>query len=124
MRLCVLETAFVQNCRPNTKASDTLVGRLRKAVPAFIYLSIYFFIFILFYLFNSFFFLLECLWSAKMFRIEGQLAFTKPHLFGQFIFHQEPVLDQTMTNLQQNTIGLNSLILIAFYSKNDLSKLS
>ena len=34
-----------------------------------------------------------------MFRIEGQLAFTKPHLFGQFIFHQKPVLDQTMTNL-------------------------
>ena len=26
--------------------------------------------------------------------------------FGQFIFHQEPVLDQTMTNLQQNKIGL------------------
>ena len=41
-----------------------------------------------------------------MLRIEGQLAFTKPHLFGQFIFHQERVLDQTMTNLQQNTIGL------------------
>ena len=59
-----------------------------------------------------------------MLRIEGQLAFIKPHLFGQFIFHQEPVLDQTMTNLQQNTIGLNSLILIAFYSKHDLSKLS
>ena len=39
-----------------------------------------------------------------MLRIEGQLAFTKPHLFGQFIFHQEPVLDQTMTNLQKNTI--------------------
>ena len=35
-----------------------------------------------------------------MLRIEGQLAFTKPHLFGQFILHQEPVvLDQTMTNL-------------------------
>ena len=33
-----------------------------------------------------------------MLRIEGQLAFTEPHLFGQFIFHQ-PVLDQTMTNL-------------------------
>ena len=41
-----------------------------------------------------------------MLRIEGQLAFTKPHLFGQFNFHQKPVLDQTMTNLQQNTIGL------------------
>ena len=51
--------------------------------PAFIYLSIYFF-------------LLGCLWSAKMLRIEGQLAFTKPHLFGQFIFHQDPALDQTM----------------------------
>ena len=59
-----------------------------------------------------------------MLRIEGQLAFTKPHLFGQFIFHQEPVLDQTMTNLSQNTIGLKSLILIAFYSKHDLSKFS
>ena len=44
-----------------------------------------------------------------MLRIEGQLAFTKLHLFGQFIFHQEPVLDQTMTNLQQNTIGLKFL---------------
>ena len=44
MRICVPETAFVQNCRPNTKGSDTLVGRLRKAgmYPAFIYLSIYF----------------------------------------------------------------------------------
>ena len=67
--------------------------------PAFIYL---------FYLL-FFFFLLECLWSAKMLRIEGQLAITKLHLFGQFIFHQEPVLDQTMTNLQQNTIGLKFL---------------
>ena len=54
-------------------------------------------------------FSLESLWSAKMLRIEGQLAFTKPHLFGQFIFHQEPVLDQTMTYLQQNTISLNFL---------------
>ena len=34
-----------------------------------------------------------------MLRVENQLAFTKPHLFGKFIFHQEPVLDQTMTNL-------------------------
>ena len=74
--------------------------------PAYIYLSIFFYFY--FILFNSFF-LLECLWSAKMFRIEGQLAFTKPHLFGQFFFHQEPVLDQTMTNLQQNTIGLKFL---------------
>ena len=44
-----------------------------------------------------------------MLRIEGQLTFTRPHLFGQFIFHQEPVLDQTMTNLQQNTNGLKFL---------------
>ena len=46
-----------------------------------------------------------------MLRIEGQLAFSKPHLFGQFIFHQKPVLDQTMANLQQNrpTIGLKFL---------------
>ena len=44
-----------------------------------------------------------------MFMSEGQLAFTKPYLFGQFIFHQEPVLDQTMTNLQENTIGLEFL---------------
>ena len=111
MRICVPETAFVQNCRPNTKGSDTLVGRLRKAGmnQAFIYLSIYFFIFyfVLFYL--ILFFLLECLWNAKMLGIEGQLAFTKPHLFGQFIFHQEPMLDQTMTNLQQNTIRLKFL---------------
>ena len=69
MRLCVPVTAFVQICRPlgsevNTKGSDTLVGRLRKAgmYPAFIYLSIYFFYFILFY-FYLFFFVrvsLEC----------------------------------------------------------------
>ena len=44
-----------------------------------------------------------------MLRIEGQLAFTKPHFSGQFIFHQEPVLDQTMTYLEQNTIGLKFL---------------
>ena len=71
-----------------------------------IYLFIFHFYFLFFYfiLFNSF--LLECLWSANMLRIKGQLAFTKPHLLGQFIFHQEPVLDQTMTNLQQNIIGL------------------
>ena len=67
--------------------------------PAFIYL----------FIFLSIIIFLECLWSAKMLRIEDQLAFTKPHLFGQFIFHQEPVLDQTMTNLQQNTIGLKFL---------------
>ena len=55
MRFCVPETAFVRNCRPNTKGSDTLVGRLRKAVmyPAFIYLSTL--ILIYFILFNSFF---------------------------------------------------------------------
>ena len=59
MRLCVPVTAFVQNCRPrgsdvNTKASDTLVGRLRKAgmYPAFIYIFIYlFFIFYFFFIF-------------------------------------------------------------------------
>ena len=46
--------------------------------PAFIYLFILFIIIIC---------LLECLWSAKILRIEGQLVFTKPHHFGQFIFH-------------------------------------
>ena len=88
------------------KCSDTLVGRLTKAGmhPSFNYLFIYFYC-ISFY----FSFLLESLWSAKMLRIEDQLAFTKPHLFGQFTFHQEPVLDQTITNLQQNTIGLKFL---------------
>ena len=44
-----------------------------------------------------------------MLRIEGQLAFTKPHLFGHFIFHHEHVLDQTMTYLHQNTISLKFL---------------
>ena len=44
-----------------------------------------------------------------MLRTEGQLVFTKPHLFGQFIFHQEPVLDPTMANIQQNSIGLKFL---------------
>ena len=53
-----------------------------------------------------------------MLRIEGQLAFTKPYLFGQFIFHQEPVLDQTMTNLQQNTIGLEFLDFNRIYILN------
>ena len=62
-----------------------------------VYLFIY--LLILLFYFSLFYFLLECLCSAKMLRIEGQLAFTKPHFFGQFIFHQEPVLDQTMTNL-------------------------
>ena len=58
MRICVPETAFVQNCRPNTKGSDTLVGRLRKAgmYLAFIYLSNYFFYFLFYFIiFNSFF---------------------------------------------------------------------
>ena len=86
----------------NTKGSDTLVGRLRKAGmymhPAFIYLFLIIIIF-----------LLDCLWSAKMLRIEDQLSLTKPHLFGQFIFYQELVLDQTLANLQQNTIGLKFL---------------
>ena len=78
-----------------------------SGVYLFIYLFFNFLVLIYFILFNSFF--LKCLWSAKMLRIEGQLALTKPHLFGQFIFHQEPVLDQTMTNLQQNTNGLKFL---------------
>ena len=58
MRISVPETAFVQNCCPNTKGSDTLVGQLRKAgmYPAFIYLFIFLFLFYLI-LFNSF---LEC----------------------------------------------------------------
>ena len=47
MRFCQCVTVFVQNYRPrgsdvNTKGSDTLVGRLRKAgmYPAFIYLFV------------------------------------------------------------------------------------
>ena len=59
---CVPVTAFVQICRPrgsdvNTKGSDTLVGRLRKAgmYPAFIYLFIFFY-FILFYFISIYFF--------------------------------------------------------------------
>ena len=92
--------------------------------PAFIYLSIFLFLlYFYFILFNSFF-LLECLWSAKILSIESQLGSTKPHLLGQFIFHQEPVLDQTMTNLQQNTIGLKFLDFNRICFKNDLSKLS
>ena len=105
MLLCV--TAFVQ------KAVHLALMRIRKVQTHWlvakeswgvsgVYLFIYFY-------FILFLFLLECLWSAKMMRIEGQLAFTKPHLFGQFNFHQEPVLDQTTTNLQQNTIGLKFL---------------
>ena len=55
MRLCVLVTAFVQNCRPpvldvNTEGSDTLVDRLRKAgmYSAYIYLSICFLFYFIF----------------------------------------------------------------------------
>ena len=61
MRLCVPETAFVRNCRPNTKGSDTLVGRLIKeswdvsGVYLFIYLSFNSLILIYFILFDSFF---------------------------------------------------------------------
>ena len=104
MRLCQCVTVFVQRlgCEyerfRHTGWSTKEAGMYLH--PAFIYL---------FYLLLFFFILLECLWSSKILRIEGQLAFTKPHLFGQFIFHQEPVLDQTMTNLQQNTIGLKFL---------------
>ena len=53
----------------------------KKMTFARIYLFIYLFLF---------YFLLECLWSAKMLKIKGQLAFTKPHLFGQFIFTRNP----------------------------------
>ena len=60
-----------------------------------------------------------------MLRIEGQLAFTKTHLFVQFIYHQESLLDQTMTNLPQNTIGLKFFDFNRILdSKYDLSKLS
>ena len=52
--------------------------------------GVYLFIYLFIFYFILFYFLLECLWSAKMLRIEGQLAFTKPHLFGQFIFRQNP----------------------------------
>ena len=64
MRICVPETAVVQNCRPNTKGSDRLVGRLRKAwmYPEFIFLSIYFFIFY-FILFNSLFVRVSLEWK-------------------------------------------------------------
>ena len=72
-----------------------------SGVNLFIYLLLSYFIF--------YFVLIECLWGAKMLRSEGQLAFTKPYLFGQFIFHQELVLDQTMTNSQLNTLGLEFL---------------
>ena len=74
-----------------------------------VYLFIYFFIYLFFFFILINFFLLECLLSAKMLRIEGQLAFTKPHPFGHLFFNQEPVLDQAMANLQQNTIVLKLL---------------
>ena len=104
MRLCQCETVFVQRlgCEyERFRHTDWSTKESWDVHASSIHLFIY-----LFNLFIIIFFLLECLWSAKMLRIEGQLAFTKPHLFGQFIFHQEPVLDQTMTNLQQHTIGL------------------
>ena len=103
MRLCQRVTVFVQRLgceyerfRHTGWSTKESLDVHASGVHLFIHLFISFIII----------FLLECLLSAKMLRIEGQLAFTKPHLFGQFIFHQEPVLDQTMTNLQQNTIGL------------------
>ena len=106
MRLCQCVTVFVQRLgceyerfRHTGWSTKESWDVLASGVHLFIYFFIHYYFFIL----------LECLWSAKMLRIEGQLAFTKPHLFGQFIFHQEPVLDQTMTNLQQNTIGLKFL---------------
>ena len=80
-----------------------------SGVYLFIYLLLFFFIIFYFILFYLIPFLLVCLFSAKMLRTEGQLAFTKPHLFGQFIIYQEPVLDQTITILQQNTISLKFL---------------
>ena len=59
-----------------------------------------------------------------MLNIEGQLAFIKPHLFGQFILHQEPVLDQTLIYLQHNSISLKFLDFNRILSKHDLSKFS
>ena len=50
-----------------------------------VYLFIYLFIYLFYFIFLFFYFLLECLWSAKMLRIEGQAT-----SFGQFIFHRNP----------------------------------
>ena len=57
-----------------------------------VYLSIYL-VFIL-YLFYFIFFVMVSL-ECKAVEDSGSIR----HLFGQFIFHQEPMLDQTMTNL-------------------------
>ena len=65
----------------NIKGSDT--GWSTKACRDVFGVYLIIFIFLLFF----FLFLLECLWIAKMLRIEGQLNLTKPHLFGQFNFH-------------------------------------
>ena len=86
--------AFVQNCRPrgsdvNTKGSDTLVGRLKHAgmYSAFIYLFFYYF-----------FFFVRVSLECKDVKDRGSISFDQAAFFGKFIFHQEPVLDQTMTN--------------------------
>ena len=87
MFLCVLEAVFVQNYLSKYERFKHTGWSIKESWDVSgVNLFIYFFI-VFFYLF---FFLLECLWSAKILRIEGQLVFTKPHLFGQLIFHQEP----------------------------------
>ena len=53
-----------------------------------------------------------------MLNIEGQLAFIKLNLFGQFILHQEPVLDQTLIYLQHNTISLKFLDFLSHFIPN------
>ena len=61
MRICVPETAFVENCRPNTKGSHT--GRSIKESwdASGVYLSIHF----LFYLFSFFLFFVRMFLECK-----------------------------------------------------------
>ena len=73
--------------------------------PAFIDLSIYFLFFILFYLIFFARVSLECRYVVD----GGSINVYQAVSFWTVFFHQEPVLDQVMTNLQQNTIGLKFL---------------
>ena len=111
MRLCVPATALVQNCRPSSRL-ECEYERFRhtgwSTKESWHVSGVYFFFLFFFFLF-IFFFVRVSLECKDFFRIAGQLEFTKPHFSGQFIFHQDPVLYQTMTNLQHNTIGLKFL---------------
>ena len=74
-----------------------------------IYLFIYLFFYFLLYLDLFYSFFVRVSLECKDVEDGGSISVYQAASCWTVYFHQEPVLDQTMTNLQQNTIGLKLL---------------